>query len=166
VARQAAAERELVRVHLCELAYLLREASRLRRVRHGVTELLACRAGLAEALECARRDGLGLPARWSLLAGFCAASAVEAWPRSVHLARAALEIEPCEEGRAELGRALLAAGDARAAAGAMAAALLGCRSAARAVPLLDELARVEERLGRRERAGILRGFAARLREVA
>lgn len=165
-ARAAAAERELARVHLCELAYLMREASRVRRGQAAVEAVRACREGFAEALECARRDSLALPARWRALARLCASSGVEAWPRSVHIARTALEVEPCEEGRVELGRALLAEGEPRAAAAAMAAALLGCRSVGRAAPLLDELARLEDRLGRRERAGLLRSFATDLREVA
>jgi hypothetical protein len=166
-ARAVAAGRELTRVHLCELAYLLREASRLRRAHEATAVAVrACREGFAEALECARLDGLALPARWSALASLCASSGVAAWPRSVLLARTALEVEPCEEGRVELGRALLAAGEPRAAAAAMAAALLACRSVGRAAPLLDELARLEDRHGRRERAGLLRGYAAELREVA
>ena len=165
-ARRAAAERELSRVHLCELAFLMREASRLRRSRASENSARACREGLAEALECARADELCLPAGWGALAALCVGSNVESWPPAVLLARTALQIEPCEEGRTELAHALIAAGETRAAAAAMAAALLGCASAARASTLLDELASVEERLGRRERAGALRGFAAGLREVA
>jgi hypothetical protein len=138
----------------------------LRRSRSNEDGARACREGLAEALECARADELCLPARWRALADLCAGSSLESWPPAVQLARTALEIEPCEEGRSELARALLAAGEARAASAAMAAALLGCASAARASTLLVELACVEECLGRRERAGALRGFAAELREVA
>jgi len=165
-ARQAAAERELERVHFCELAFLLREASRLRRSRSNAVDARACSEGLAEALECARADELTLPARWAAVAELCTGSNRSAWPSAVQLARTALEIEPCEEGRTELARALLAAGEARVASAAMAAALLGCGNVARALTLLDELACVEERLGRRERAGALRGFAADLRAVA
>jgi hypothetical protein len=165
-ARRAAAERELSRVHLCELAFLFREASRLRRSRSNAADSRACREGLAEALEGARADELCLPARWVALATLCVESSLESWPPAEVLARIALEIEPCEEGRTELAHALLAAGEARAASGAIAAAVLGCGSAARARTLLDELARVEERLGRSVRAGALRGFADHLRDVA
>jgi hypothetical protein len=174
--RLAAAERELEGVHRAELAYLLREASRLRRAPRAVhrqqdAALRACRDGLAEALACARSDALRLDARWCGLVRACIDAAVPDWPQASTLARVSLEVEPCAEGRVELARALLVAEDASAAeaaeaGSALAAALLACPSARRGADLLDELAALEERLGRPRRARSLRDWAARTREVA
>jgi hypothetical protein len=174
--RLAAAERELEAVHRAELAYLLREASRLRRTTPTAraaedAATLACREGLAEALACARDDALRLEVRWRRLARACIEASVGAWPRASALARVSLEVEPCTEGRVELARALLVedATSSHAAAEAgrtLAAALLSCVSARRGADLLDELATLEQRLGRARRARCLRGWAARTREVA
>jgi len=165
--RLAAAERELAAVHLNELAFQLRQAARLRCEPADGSAALACREGLREAVACARGDALPLARSWRELALACSEVPLpERWPRASALARAALEVEPCEEARAALARALLVEGDAPAASSALAAALLSCPSARRGAALLDELAAVEQRLGRRGRARALRGWAARAREVA
>lgn len=169
--RLAAAERELVAVHRAELAFLLREASRLRRGGEVAAPERrcaerACREGLEEALGCAREDALALPARWSAAARACIVGAVDGWPRASTLARVALEVEPCAEGRVELARALSAEGDPDAAARVLASALLSCSSARRGAGLLEELAGLEQRRGRGRRARALRAWAARARGVA
>jgi hypothetical protein len=170
--RLAAAERELVAVHRAELAFLLREASRLRRGSQGAASgeptaaERACRDGLDEALGCARGDALALPSRWQALVRACIVGTVDEWPQASTLARLSLEVEPCAEGRVELARAHLAEGRPEAAGRGLATALLTCPSARRGADLLDELARLEERLGRGRRARALRGWAARTREVA
>ena len=179
--RLAAAERELVSVHRIELALLLREAARLRvggaggaaggdaggrDVAAGGEPERACRRGLEEALDCARRDGLSFPVRWTALASRCVLEAPTAWPPASVLAGAALEAEPCEAGRAVLSLALEAEGDPLGATRALAAALLTCPSAARGALWLGRLARLEQGLGHAARARVLRRWAQRTREVA
>jgi hypothetical protein len=164
--RLAAAERELARVHLAELAFLLREASRLRREGGRPQQVRACCEGLAEALDCARRDGAQLGGRWVALARACVDRPCSAWPRASSLAAASLEMEPCEAGRAALARALLDQGDSLGASRALAAAVLTCPSARRGAGLLEELARVVEGRGCSGRARALRGWAAVVAEVA
>jgi hypothetical protein len=173
VARLAAAERELRSVHLAELAFGLRQAARLRRrltadSGHPVEPEAerSCRAGLSEALDCARSDGLTLARPLRELAGACVDLPLAAWPTASGLARTALDLEPGEVGRTELAQALLAEGDVSAASRLLACALLSCPSARRGAGLLEQLARIESLRGRARRARALRSWAARTQEVA
>jgi hypothetical protein len=118
-----AAERELVRLHRTELAFLLREAASLR-MRSTASRSIpdedalpldAWRACFREALRSAALDCLRVsPALYRLLLD-CRAANPERWPAAVDLARAALALHDVEAGRARLAEALLVAGRGREA---------------------------------------------------
>ncbi len=164
--RLAAAERELARVHLLELAWLLREAARLRCGQEDGPDrdlrLEACRSGLGEALACAHADGLWLPRRAADLAREVFGAGVREWPPASRLARAALALDPCAVGRALLVRALQGEGDGSGASAVLASTLLSCRSRPSAVALLTELAGLQAGFGEAGRAQALRGWAVRV----
>ncbi len=168
--RLTAAERELARVHQIELAWLLREAARLRGTEAGAereARLLACQSGLEEALACALADGLCLPRRTSRLLRSIRGQDASTWPAATRTARAALELDPCPEGRELLARALAAGGQRADASAVLAASLASCRSRERARILLAELAELQSGLGEAARGEFLRRSTVRLaRECA
>jgi hypothetical protein len=157
------AQGELLAVHRAELAFLLRQAARLRL--SGDLECLeACRAGLREAQECARADGWDMPHNLRRLVPRVIGSPPQEWPDAVRLARTAFALEARESGAVLLAQALDRAGDAHAASGLLAVALLFGPPAARRVPLLRELARLQAGLGRYRRERRLLRAAAHLSE--
>jgi hypothetical protein len=149
-----AAERELLRVHRAETAYLLRRAAALRRSvpAPGAPALDTWRVCMREQLACMALDRLRVSAELERVLEFCADRALESWPSAAELARAALALHDVEAGRIALAEALLAAGSAREAASAFASALERCVHGANFGRLLDGLIEAQRRLGCRDRA--------------
>lgn len=106
----AEAERELLRLHRVELAFLLREAAALRCEPDGQTAmpLAAWRVSFREALRCAMLDGARVSPELFALLLRCRARSIELWPSAVELAHAALALHDVVPGHARLGSALLA----------------------------------------------------------
>lgn len=113
----AEAERELLRLHRVELAFLLREAAELRREldhcshresRPCAMPLAAWRVSFREALRCAMLDGTRVSPELFALLLRCRARRIELWPSAVELARAALALHDVAPAHARLGSALLA----------------------------------------------------------
>lgn len=160
-----AAERELLRVHLCELAFLLREAAR---------RCAAWSAGRArdwcdlvdEALLAARCDGLelrsALPAPVRSLLAQRPVGPAPIGLDAADLARASLVLAEHPLGRLELARILLAKGEPLLASGVLATALHGIGAIPGAVTsgpwprLVAALVRAQEHAGRASRAEQLR----------
>ncbi|MCC6406330.1 MAG: hypothetical protein IT453_04120 [Planctomycetes bacterium] len=118
---------ELERVHARELAYLLREAARLRSTlepRGRSWRWLAGKAGTLTAWRRALHEELALLALdrcrpscdLARMLELCGGEDVADWPSALELADASLALAPDEAGRLERVVALLARGDFRAAA--------------------------------------------------
>jgi len=156
------AQRELDRVHACELAFLMREGAR-RCESWDAVAAAAWRELVREALAAARADDLRLAA--ALPPGVRGLGPLDA----VELARASVVLADHPLGRLELGLALHRRGDARLASQVLAAALRGIAGipgvlGARPWPeLLQSLARAQEDSGRPGRARLLRRLLAECR---
>ena len=100
--RADAAERELARVHVIELARLLREAALLRGARGvaGAARLAVWRRRARRELARWRVDGFESPA----LLRFCAARSIGRWAPARAIAEEALALDPCDAGRRCLAR--------------------------------------------------------------
>jgi hypothetical protein len=118
---------ELARVHARELAYLLREAARLRHaadpcarhwrwVAREPGTLAAWRRSFTETLALIARDRCITSFDLAELCERCRAPELADWPAAVELADAALALAPEECGRLERAVAALLSGDARRAA--------------------------------------------------
>jgi len=181
-AQRRAAERELLAVHSAELAWLLREAVRLRLAAladAGGAIALELRAldpdplpfevwqrSLREQLACSAADRVRLARSLFEILRSTHASAPRDWPPALELARASLALQPCEAGRVRLAQALLVASDAPAAS-VLLANLLAARPAPRCTPsVLATLALAEEACGASRRSQELRRLAAQAGEVA
>lgn len=156
----SAAEHELLRLHQTELAFLLREAARLRietasataTERAASSSLATWRACFRETLRCASRDGARASAELFGVLRRCRAADVARWPDAVELARAALALHDVEAGRARLGQALLSVGRVHEARTAFAAALSRVHSARACESLLNGLNEAQGLIARRERS--------------
>lgn len=119
-----AAERELARLHLRELAALLRCAARRRAALERGAGVHPChprpagalgswRRACREALALARADGVVVAPRAGAHLERCLAHPVRDWPSAASLARSSLRLADCEHGRLQWARALIAGGRAR-----------------------------------------------------
>jgi len=156
------AERELLRVHRTEIAYLLRGAAGLRRevLDPSALSSAAWRACMFEQLDCIALDGLRASDELIRTLERCAHGAVETWPSAVELARASLALHDVEAGRVALAEALLAANWTREAASSFASALARPVHGANFARLLDGLIEAQRRLGHGVRAQRLAECAA------
>jgi hypothetical protein len=91
------AERELARVHVIEVARLLREAALLRRAERDAeaVELVAWRRRARREIARWRVDGFESPATLRS----CAARPIDRWAPAREIAREALAIDPSESAR-------------------------------------------------------------------
>jgi hypothetical protein len=153
-----AAERELLRVHRSEIAYLLRRAADLRRGagESGALSLDAWRACMREQLDCIALDRLHASGELLGLLESCARGAIAGWPSASELARASLALHDVEAGRVAVAEALLDAGAVHEAASSFASALQRSVDADNFGRLLEGLIEAQHRLGHGVRA---RGLA-------
>jgi len=155
--RIAAAQRELERVHVIELAFLLREAARFVLAQRARSpdpppELDTWRTCAREALAACAADALAVDARVVEVLQACVRLPSLRWPGAVELARLALHLEPCDIGRLRLAQAWMAEGAPWAASGVLALSLHR-RPASRLEPrLLAGLVRAQSACGERTRA--------------